>query len=169
MRGPFAAGLAVKRALYIFATWALGACAPRGASAPPPREVPSYEAARSPGPAPFDAVRAAPVPAPPVADAAAGVQHGYATFYGARLAGHHTASGERFDPNAMTAAHRTLRLGTWVEVRRSGTDRVVRVRINDRGPFGAQDRIIDLAGGAFARLGSLREGVIPVEVRVVRP
>jgi rare lipoprotein A len=96
-------------------------------------------------------------------------QSGNATWYGDRLAGHKTASGERFDPNAMTAAHRKLPLGTWVEVRRKGTDRAVRVRINDRGPFGTPDKIIDLSRAAFERLGSLRAGVLPVEVRIVEP
>lgn len=151
----------MKHVECIFMALALVACVPRVASAPPPAPPP-------PRAVPY-AVRPAPVapapPAGPVDDA----QRGYATFYGARLAGHKTASGERFNPNGMTAAHRTLPFGTWVEVRRTGTDRVVRVRINDRGPFGTSDRIIDLARAAFARLGSLREGVIAVEVRVVGP
>jgi rare lipoprotein A len=67
----------------------------------------------------------------------------------------------------MTAAHKTLPLGTWVDVRRAGTERVVRVRINDRGPFGTPDKIIDLSRAAFERLASLRDGVIAVEVRTV--
>jgi rare lipoprotein A len=96
-----------------------------------------------------------------------GVQVGQATWYGARLAGHRTASGERFDPGRMTAAHRTLPFGTWVEVRRVDTGQSVRVRVTDRGPFGHEDRIIDLSRAAAQRLGMLRAGVAEVEVRVV--
>jgi rare lipoprotein A len=90
-----------------------------------------------------------------------------ATWYGAELAGHKTASGERFDPGAFTAAHRTLKLGTWVEVRRVDTGRSIRVRINDRGPFGKSSRIIDLSRRAAEALDMLREGVAKVELRVV--
>lgn len=109
----------------------------------------------------------APPPPPPAVAAVGDVESGRATWYGKALAGHKTASGERFDPSKMTAAHKTLPLGTWVDVRRSGTSKVVRVRINDRGPFGEPDRIIDLSRAAFEHLGSIREGVIPVEVHVV--
>jgi rare lipoprotein A (peptidoglycan hydrolase) len=91
---------------------------------------------------------------------------GQASWYGAELAGHKTANGERFDPNAMTAAHRTLPFGTWVEVRRSDTGRAVRVRINDRGPF-ARGRVLDLSRRAAQALDMLRAGVAPVELRRV--
>ena len=96
-----------------------------------------------------------------------GVQVGYATWYGAKLAGRRTASGERFDPAKMTAAHRTLAFGTWVEVRRLDTGQAVRVRIIDRGPFGHQERIIDLARAAATKLGMLKTGVARVEIRIV--
>jgi rare lipoprotein A len=108
-----------------------------------------------------------PPPPAPVALAVGDVENGLATWYGKLLAGHKTASGERFDPSRLTAAHKTLPLGTWVDVRRAGTNKVVRVRINDRGPFGEADRIIDLSRAAFEHLGKIREGVIPVEVHVV--
>ena len=78
---------------------------------PPPREAPYETAAATAQPAPR-----------------AEVQEGNATWYGRALAGHHTASGERFDPSKMTAAHRTLPLGTWVEVLRVDTGQSVRVR-----------------------------------------
>jgi rare lipoprotein A len=94
-------------------------------------------------------------------------QTGLATWYGDSLAGHKTASGERFDPSAMTAAHRTLPLGTWVEVVRTDTGKRVRVRINDRGPFGKHDRVIDLSKGAAKKIDMLRAGVVRVELRVV--
>lgn len=95
------------------------------------------------------------------------VQVGFATWYGARLAGRTTASGERFDPSQMTAAHRTLPFGTWVEVRRVDTGETVRVRITDRGPYGPDDRIIDLSSGAAKRIGMLKVGVARVEIRIV--
>jgi rare lipoprotein A len=95
------------------------------------------------------------------------VQVGYATWYGARLAGRTTASGERFDPSQMTAAHRSLPFGTWVEVRRVDTGETVRVRITDRGPYGPDDRIIDLSSGAAKRIGMLKAGVARVQIRIV--
>lgn len=93
-------------------------------------------------------------------------QTGEASWYGAALAGKKTTSGERFDPKAFTAAHNTLKLGTWVEVRRLDTGRAVRVRINDRGPH-AHGRIIDVSRRAAEELGFLRDGVARVEIRVV--
>lgn len=94
-------------------------------------------------------------------------QEGQATFYGESFRGTTTASGERFDPEALTAAHRTLRFGTRVEVQSlRGPERVV-VRINDRGPFGNPRRIIDVSVAAARRLNMLRAGVIPVHLRVL--
>jgi rare lipoprotein A len=95
------------------------------------------------------------------------VQVGLATWYGGAFAGRRTASGEPFNPLAMTAAHRTLPFGTWVEVTRADTGESVRVRITDRGPFGHEDRIIDLSRGAAERIGLVRTGVARVELRVV--
>jgi rare lipoprotein A len=115
----------------------------------PPRE-PAHETAATQEPAPR-----------------AEVQIGYATWYGAALAGHRTANGERFDPSKMTAAHRTLPFGTWVEVTRVDTGQSVRVRITDRGPFGHEQRIIDLSRAAAKELGTLKNGVVRVELRVV--
>lgn len=94
-------------------------------------------------------------------------QVGKATWYGGAFAGRKTASGERFDPRQYTAAHRKLPFGTWVEVRRVDTGRVVRVRINDRGPWGHADRIIDLSRKAAEDLDIVRAGVARVELRVV--
>ena len=94
-------------------------------------------------------------------------QSGNATWYGAAFAGKKTANGERFDPSKYTAAHRKLPFNTWVEVRRVDTGRVVRVRINDRGPWGDDKRIIDLSRKAAEDLDLVREGVARVELRVV--
>jgi len=95
-------------------------------------------------------------------------QTGVATWYGDSFAGRRTSNGERFDPNAMTAAHRSLPFGTWVEVRRVDNGRVVRVRINDRGPWGNERRIIDVSRAAAEQLDLVAAGVARVEVRVVR-
>jgi rare lipoprotein A len=93
---------------------------------------------------------------------------GLATWYGSQFAGKKTANGERFDPGAMTAAHRHLPFGTWVDVRRPDTGRSIRVRINDRGPWGDSRKVIDLSRAAAAELGIVGLGVAPVELRVVR-
>jgi rare lipoprotein A len=95
------------------------------------------------------------------------VQVGFATWYGAAFAGRRTASGEPFDPLRLTAAHRTLPFGTWVEVTRVDTGASVRVRITDRGPFGHADRIIDLSRGAAEYLDLVKAGTCRVELRVV--
>ncbi len=95
------------------------------------------------------------------------VQEGQASYYGNSLAGHKTASGERYDPRAFTAAHRTLALGTVARVRRADTGAVVYVRITDRGPFGSSHRIIDLSHAAAERLGMIRAGVAEVRLEVV--
>ncbi|GAC1544660.1 MAG: septal ring lytic transglycosylase RlpA family protein [Myxococcales bacterium] len=92
-------------------------------------------------------------------------QRGRASYYGAALQGRRTASGERFDMHALTAAHRTLPLGTRVRVTNLENGRQVVVRINDRGPY-AQGRIIDLSEEAARRLGCLEQGI--AEVRVER-
>ena len=109
---------------------------------------------------PFDMSRTTAPPEPPP------FQTGEASWYGAALAGKKTTSGERFDPRGFTAAHNTLKLGTWVEVRRLDTGRAVRVRINDRGPR-ARGRIIDVSRRAAEELGFVRDGVTRVELRVV--
>jgi len=93
---------------------------------------------------------------------------GEATYYSDKLTGRKTASGERYDPGALTAAHRTLRFGTQVRVVRVDTGRAVIVRITDRGPFGKPSRIIDLSKAAARELDMLRAGVVRVRVEVLR-
>jgi rare lipoprotein A len=97
-----------------------------------------------------------------------GVQEGYATWYGGSLHGGPTASGERFNKNAMTAAHRTLPLQTRVRVTNKRNGRSVLVRINDRGPFGKKSRIIDVSEAAARQLGMIEAGVVPVRVEVIK-
>lgn len=93
---------------------------------------------------------------------------GLASWYGEELSGNRTASGEMFDASAITAAHRTLPLGSFVEVTSLDTGRSILVRITDRGP-GRRDRIIDLSRGAARLLGTDRSPVANVRVRAVVP
>ena len=96
------------------------------------------------------------------------VATGLSSWYGAELAGNRTASGERFDPLGITAAHRTLPLGSLAEVTDLGTGRSIVVRVNDRGPH-RDDRLIDLSQGAARLLGTDRRAVAPVRVRAASP
>lgn len=118
----------------------LAACAP---ASPPPRPT-------------------APVPQESK-PADAFVQVGLASWYGSFHAGQRTASGEPFDPDAMTAAHRTLPLGTVVRVTNIANGRVVTVRINDRGPRD-RSRIIDLSRSAAQALGFVADGIMKVKI-----
>jgi len=98
------------------------------------------------------------------ADGAAGgreIERGPASWYGERHHGRRTASGEVFDMNALTAAHKTLPFGTRVRVFNPATGQQVVVRINDRGPF-TGGRVIDLSRAAAERIGLIRAGVAPV-------
>jgi rare lipoprotein A len=91
------------------------------------------------------------------------VQEGMASYYGAGFAGRPTASGERFDPRALTAAHRTLPFGTCVRVDDLDSRRHVAVRVNDRGPY-AKARIIDVSEEAARELGMLSSGTARVRL-----
>lgn len=95
-------------------------------------------------------------------------QEGIASWYGTDFDGRRTASGERYNMYAMTAAHKTLPLGTEVLVTHRETGRKVKVRINDRGPFVA-GRIIDLSYAAAHKLGSAVAGTAPVIVEARLP
>ena len=93
-------------------------------------------------------------------------QRGRASWYGPGFDGKRTASGERFEPQAMTAAHRSLPFGTRVRVTHVSTGRSVVVRINDRGPF-HPGRIIDVSRTAAIELGILRRGRDTVELEIL--
>jgi rare lipoprotein A len=93
------------------------------------------------------------------------VQDGRASYYGRAFAGRRTASGERYDPARMTAAHQTLPFGTWIRVTRRGGPSV-EVRVNDRCGCGG-GRIVDLSEAAARRLGMLRAGVVDVRLEVI--
>lgn len=89
-----------------------------------------------------------------------------ASYYGDRFDGRRTASGVRFDMNAMTAAHRTLRFGTRVRVTNKANGRSVEVTINDRGPY-IRGRSIDLSKAAARKIGMLKSGIARVSLQVL--
>lgn len=101
-----------------------------------------------------------------VAPAAPLVQTGIASWYGPDFHGRLTASGERFDQFAMTAAHRTLPLGTRIRVTNVTNGRSAELRINDRGPF-VGDRILDVSRGAAEVLAMVGPGTAEVRIEVL--
>lgn len=102
----------------------------------------------------------------PVYPTAGAFQTGIASWYGAEYQGRPTASGEIFDRNVMTAAHKSLAFQTWVEVNNLENGRKVRVKINDRGPF-VEGRIIDLSERAADELGMKIAGLAQVSLKIV--
>lgn len=95
-------------------------------------------------------------------------QRGVASWYGRRFHGQKTSSGETYDMYAMTAAHPTLPIPSYVRVTHVGNGRTVVLRINDRGPF-LHDRVIDLSYAAAYRLGYIQQGSALVEVAAIVP
>ena len=91
------------------------------------------------------------------------VERGYASWYGKRFQGLPTASGELFDYEKLTAAHRTLPFGTMVEVRSVASGKSVIVKINDRGPS-HRPRILDLSQAAAEELGMINKGEDLIEI-----
>jgi rare lipoprotein A len=82
-----------------------------------------------------------------------------ASWYGDELRGNRTASGEKFNPDGLTAAHKTLPFGTCLVVGNPRNGKSVNVRVNDRGPF-AKDRVLDLAAGAARAIGMVATQII---------
>jgi len=93
---------------------------------------------------------------------------GSASWYGSRHQGHATASGEAYDMNKLTAAHRTMPFGTRLRVTNIENGRSVVVRVNDRGPW-VSDRVLDVSLAAAKALGMVGDGVAKVEVVVLGP
>ncbi|MEC4803055.1 MAG: septal ring lytic transglycosylase RlpA family protein [Jaaginema sp. PMC 1079.18] len=95
-----------------------------------------------------------------------GQQRGMASWYGPGFHGRRSASGERFNQNALTAAHRTLPFGTQVRVTNLNNGQSTVVRINDRGPF-SRGRVIDLSAAAARKIGMMGSGVAPVQLEIL--
>lgn len=124
-----------------------------------------------PQPAETTAAPTAPVPAPPAASRDVGPkskERGRISMYGSKFSGRKTASGETFDPSALTMAHRTLPFGTRVRVTNLENQRSVDVVVNDRGPFVA-GRIADLSEAAAQRLGMVTDGVVEALLDTLEP
>lgn len=92
---------------------------------------------------------------------------GQASYYHDSLSGNPTASGELYDPRVYTAAHRTLPFATVLRVTRTDSGQSVIVRVNDRGPFGDNARILDLSRRAAEQLDMLGDGVVQVRAEVL--
>jgi rare lipoprotein A len=108
-------------------------------------------------------------PAPSSADARVSKkQRGRVSMYGKAFAGKDTASGEPFDPKALTMAHRTLPFGTRVLVTNLENNRSVEVIVNDRGPF-VSGRIADLSAAAARRIGMVANGVVEALLQIRKP
>lgn len=99
----------------------------------------------------------------PMSDARGYREKGIASWYGKKFHGRKTANGETYDMYGVTAAHKTLPLGTWVRVINLQNKRTMDIRINDRGPF-VRGRIIDLSYGAAKKLDVVGSGTAPVEI-----
>jgi rare lipoprotein A len=142
-------------------------CAARSRPAPPslppapiPRPDPAASEPRPGEPRPYKALGQWYQPLP---DAKGFRQEGIASWYGPDFHGKRTSSGEAYDMHGMTAAHKTLPLGTLVRVRNLQNQRTVELRINDRGPF-VGSRVIDLSYEAARQLGVIGPGTAAVEV-----
>lgn len=101
-----------------------------------------------------------------IALSAASAVAGSASWYGPGFHGRQTASGETFDQNASTCAHRTLDFGTVVRVRNLDNGRSATCRVSDRGPF-VKGRVLDVSRAVAARLGMIRAGTAHVRITVI--
>lgn len=159
-RTHFRLGIAAALAAFVIA--AAGCSAPRLASPPggtaPP--APAAPTASSQRPKPYQVYGTWYQPLP---HAKGFTQTGRASWYGRKFHGRRTSNGEIYDMYALTAAHKTLPFGTYVQVRNLKNDRSVVVKINDRGPF-VSGRIIDLSYTAAKEIGVIGPGTAPVEL-----
>jgi rare lipoprotein A len=119
---------------------------------------------RAPGPTGYNQPQPGPPAQPKPGDL---YETGKATWYGGSLNGGPTASGERYDQDQMTAAHKHLPMNSIVRVKNLQNGREVEVRINDRGPYG-QGRVIDVSRAAARLLDMVDAGVVPVELYLVK-
>jgi rare lipoprotein A len=126
---------------------ALAGCAPRATRPTEPEEKPGREVVRPEKPPP----------------ARAWLEEGLASYYGPGLAGRPTASGEKFNPQKLTAAHKKLPFGTCLRVVNVENGRSVEVRVNDRGPF-VKGRVVDVSTAAAKQLGMMDKGLARVRL-----
>lgn len=98
--------------------------------------------------------------------AADAVVEGIGAYYSDVFQGKKTASGELYDKNALTAAHKTLAFGTQVKVTNLDNGKSVTVVINDRGPY-TKDRIIDLSRAAAEQIDMIKQGIVPVRMEIL--
>ena len=158
------------------AVWLLAACAgPGGGDGGPPRSgdiaavpdaVPRAEPRSRRGNPPFYEVAGRRYYV--LGESSGYRETGVASWYGTKFHGRSTSSGEPYDMYAMTAAHKTLPLPSYVRVTHHGNGRSIVVRVNDRGPF-VGERIIDLSYAAAVRLGMHNDGTALVDVEALDP
>lgn len=142
-----------------------------GACAQPERRESPEAAPAAPAPPPTAPVAAPDRPPEAHSESkgtAGSVQRGRISLYGSAFAGKRTASGEVYDPDGLTMAHRTLPFGTRVRVTNLENQRSVEVIVNDRGPF-VPGRVADLSLGAAHQLGMVVDGVVDALLEVLRP
>ncbi len=132
----------------------------------PKADTPAVAAPAAAAPAPAAATPATPPATAPAAAASGDGMAGKLSYYGAKFSGRKTASGERFNHNAMTMAHKTLPFGTMVRITNVKNKKSVVVRVNDRGPS-TPDRIGDLSLAAAKKLGAIKPGVIEATITKV--
>jgi rare lipoprotein A len=142
----------------------------RGAEVPQETAPPAPTPPSPPPPSPPPPSPASPPPVsqPSTRDATGATQRGRISYYGDGFAGRKTASGEPFDPAALTMAHRTLPFGTRVRVTNVENQRTVDVVVNDRGPAVA-GRIADLSQAAALRIGMFTDGVVEALLEILEP
>lgn len=95
-------------------------------------------------------------------------EEGKASYYSNKLHGRKMANGDKYNRHQLTAAHRTLPFGTKVKVTNLETNKSVKVKITDRGPF-VKGRVVDLSEAAAKRLDYISAGIVPVRIKVVKP
>ena len=122
--------------------------------------------AQAPTPSSSPGAGAAAPATAPAAQPSSGVETGKLAWYGPKFAGRRTASGEAYNPEALTMAHKTLPFGTRVKVTNAGNGKSVTLRVNDRGPTQAE-RVGDVSLAAARQLGMVQTGVIDAELEVV--
>jgi rare lipoprotein A len=104
----------------------------------------------------------------PAAQQPSGPQTGICVYYSDSFQGRPLASGEKYDKAAMTAAHKTLPFGTMVKVTNLKNNKNVVVRVNDRGPHGSKERIIEVTSRAAEELDMIKDGKAKVQIEVVK-